>query len=105
MRLSNDFSFSEKTILITGGTGSFGKKFVATILNDFPEIKKIIIYSRDELKQYEMKQRYAASQSEKLRFFIGDVRDKGVLKWLAMALILSFMLLLLNKLTQQNIIR
>lgn len=61
-----------KTILITGGTGSFGKKFVQTILkNHCP--KKIIIYSRDELKQYEMAQVFS---DKKMRYFIGDVRDK-----------------------------
>lgn len=61
-----------KTILITGGTGSFGKKFVQTILkNHCP--KKIIIYSRDELKQYEMAQIFS---DKKMRYFIGDVRDK-----------------------------
>ena len=45
-----------KVVLITGGTGSFGKKFVETILRDYPQVKKIIIYSRDELKQFELKQ-------------------------------------------------
>ena len=44
--------------LITGGTGSFGKKFVETILNRYPEVKRIVIYSRDELKQFELKQKY-----------------------------------------------
>lgn len=62
-----------KTILVTGGTGSFGNKFIKTILEDY-SVEKIIIYSRDELKQYEMQQRLYKYQS-KLRFFIGDVRD------------------------------
>ncbi|MGN1280591.1 MAG: UDP-N-acetylglucosamine 4,6-dehydratase (inverting) [Succinivibrio sp.] len=62
-----------KTILVTGGTGSFGNKFIKTILEEY-SVEKIIIYSRDELKQYEMQQRLAQYQS-KLRFFIGDVRD------------------------------
>ena len=44
---------NNKSVLITGGTGSFGKKFVETILRDYPQVKKIIIYSRDELKQFE----------------------------------------------------
>ena len=62
---------SGKTILITGGTGSFGKAFVKLVLNEYsPE--KIIIYSRDEFKQYEMAKKF---NSDKLRFFIGDVRD------------------------------
>lgn len=64
-----------KSILITGGTGSFGKKFIETILNRFPEVKRIVIYSRDELKQYELKQKYPSQQYPQLRFFIGDVRD------------------------------
>ena len=50
---------NNKSVLITGGTGSFGKKFVETILRDYPQVKKIIIYSRDELKQFELKQKYS----------------------------------------------
>lgn len=64
-----------KTVLITGGTGSFGKKFVEVILRDFPKVKKIIVYSRGELKQYDMQQKYPHKQYPQLRFFIGDVRD------------------------------
>lgn len=64
-----------KSVLITGGTGSFGKKFIETILTRYPEVKRIVIYSRDELKQSELKQKYPASQYPQLRFFIGDVRD------------------------------
>lgn len=60
-----------KTILVTGGTGSFGKKFIQKVLEK--NIKKVIIYSRDELKQYEMAQEF---KDPRLRFFIGDVRDK-----------------------------
>lgn len=66
---------NNKSILITGGTGSFGKKFVETILRDYPQVKKIIIYSRDELKQFELKQKYPEYKYPQLRFFIGDVRD------------------------------
>ncbi len=61
----------EKTILVTGGTGSFGQKFVAKILE--MDVKKVIIFSRDELKQYEMAQEFT---DPRIRFFIGDVRDK-----------------------------
>ena len=67
-------------ILITGGTGSFGKYFVKEILTKFPKIKRMVIYSRDELKQYEMQREYATFNSTALRFFIGDVRDKDRLK-------------------------
>ncbi len=63
-----------KTILITGGTGSFGKKFTERIFAEYKP-KKIIIYSRDEYKQYIMRRQYA-KYDERLRFFIGDVRDK-----------------------------
>ena len=66
---------NNKSVLITGGTGSFGKKFVEVILRDYPNVKKIIIYSRDELKQYEMKLKYPQDKYPMMRFFIGDVRD------------------------------
>jgi UDP-N-acetylglucosamine 4,6-dehydratase len=65
--------FNNKTILITGGTGSFGKKFTEILLKRHNP-KKIIIYSRDELKQYEMQQ--WLNNHKNIRFFIGDVRDK-----------------------------
>lgn len=67
---------SNKSILITGGTGSFGKRFVKTILARYKP-KKVIIYSRDELKQYEMAQEFNSSE---MRYFIGDVRDQQRLK-------------------------
>lgn len=63
----------DKTILVTGGTGSFGKKFIRTVLERYP-VKKVIVYSRDELKQFEMQQMF--KNESRLRFFIGDVRDK-----------------------------
>jgi len=71
---------NNKSVLITGGTGSFGKKFVETILKDYPEVKRIVIYSRDELKQFELKQKYSDKLYPQLRFFIGDVRDAERLK-------------------------
>lgn len=67
---------SGKSILITGGTGSFGKAFIRTILDKYKHINRLVIYSRDELKQFEMRQTFAESELSKLRFFIGDVRDK-----------------------------
>jgi UDP-N-acetylglucosamine 4,6-dehydratase len=69
--MARDKTFNNSTILITGGTGSFGKKAVETILRRY-EPKKLIIYSRDEYKQYVMQQTYNASC---MRYFIGDVRD------------------------------
>ncbi len=70
---------NNSTILVTGGTGSFGNKFIERVLNDY-EPKKIIIYSRDEFKQDLMKKnfitKYGEDKANKLRFFIGDVRDK-----------------------------
>lgn len=71
---------NNKSVLITGGTGSFGKKFVETILRDYPEVKKIVIFSRGELKQYEMKKIYPEDKYPQMRYFIGDVRDYERLK-------------------------
>lgn len=69
-----------KNILITGGTGSFGKKFVEILLKKFPKIQRLIIYSRDELKQYEMAQQFPVEKYNCLRYFIGDVRDADRLR-------------------------
>ena len=68
---------NNKSVLITGGTGSFGKQFIKTILLRYPDAKKIIIYSRDELKQFEIQQQYPRKEYPQLRFFIGDVRDQN----------------------------
>jgi UDP-N-acetylglucosamine 4,6-dehydratase/5-epimerase len=62
-------------LLITGGTGSFGRKCVEMLLQKYPNIHRVVIYSRDELKQFEMAQHYPAGKFPNLRFFIGDVRD------------------------------
>ena len=69
-----------KSILITGGTGSFGKAFVNYVLQHWPEIKRMVIYSRDEQKQYNMANEYPTGKYPQLRFFIGDVRDYPRLK-------------------------
>lgn len=69
---SENSQLDGKTLLITGGTGSFGKKFVETVLKAYYP-KKVIVFSRDELKQYEMSQQL---NDDRVRFFIGDVRDK-----------------------------
>ncbi|WP_103666732.1 UDP-N-acetylglucosamine 4,6-dehydratase (inverting) [Pseudanabaena sp. BC1403] len=65
----------KSSILVTGGTGSFGKKFVELILKRFPNIHRLVIYSRDELKQFEMAQQFSDHQYPGLRYFIGDIRD------------------------------
>lgn len=71
---------NDQSVLITGGTGSFGKKFVETILGRYPSVRRIVVYSRDELKQFELKQKYPHDRYPQLRFFIGDVRDGERLK-------------------------
>lgn len=71
---------NNKSILITGGTGSLGKALVKHILSTSPKVKKIIIYSRDEQKQFVMAQTYPVEKYPQIRFFIGDVRDLSRLK-------------------------
>ena len=68
---------NDKKVLITGGTGSFGKQFIKTILERYPNVKRIVIFSRDELKQSELRLNYPQKDYPQLRFFIGDVRDKN----------------------------
>ena len=71
-----------KSILITGGTGSFGHRYVSTLLEMY-NLKRLVIYSRDELKQYDMEMKFKKNKnysSKVLRFFIGDVRDRSRLK-------------------------
>lgn len=70
-------NIDNKTILITGGSGSFGRKFIEITLRDYPGVKKIIVYSRDEMKHLEMMRLYPEKQFPQLRFFVGDVRDEG----------------------------
>lgn len=67
-------------VLVTGGTGSFGKQFVATVLERYPDISRLVIYSRDELKQTEMARLYPRDRFPQVRFFIGDVRDADRLR-------------------------
>lgn len=64
-----------KSVLITGGTGSFGRVFVKTVLERFPKIARLVVFSRDELKQYEMAQEFSDADYPAMRYFIGDVRD------------------------------
>ncbi|MCB9989388.1 MAG: UDP-N-acetylglucosamine 4,6-dehydratase (inverting) [Rhodospirillales bacterium] len=72
--LPSSLNLEDKVILVTGGTGSFGQHFVRTVLERYNP-RKIIIFSRDELKQYEMAARFPESEYPSIRFFIGDVRD------------------------------
>lgn len=69
-----------KSVLVTGGTGSFGKKFIADILENHKDVERVVVYSRDELKQYEMAQTFSFSKYPQIRYFIGDVRDADRLK-------------------------
>ena len=68
-------NWSQQSILITGGTGSFGRKFVEVVLREFRP-RKLIVFSRDELKQHEMRQEFPDSGDSPVRYFLGDVRDR-----------------------------
>ena len=68
----------KKVILITGGTGSFGKKLIKTIIKRYPSVSKIIVYSRDELKQSELRSDYPAKDFPQLRFLLGMYAIKQV---------------------------
>lgn len=68
--------FKNKSILITGGTGSLGKKLTEHILQKHPEIKRLVIFSRDEQKQFQMAMEYPSDKFPQIRFFIGDIRDR-----------------------------
>jgi len=69
------FSLETASILVTGGTGSFGKAFVKTVLERYPNLRRLVIFSRDELKQFEMAQQFPPSEYPAIRYFIGDIRD------------------------------
>ena len=69
--------FKNKSLLVTGGTGTFGKQFIETVLLEYPEIERVVVYSRDELKQFEMSQVFPVSKYPAVHYFIGDVRDKA----------------------------
>ena len=67
-------------VLVTGGTGSFGKAFISEVLAKCPNVERLVIYSRDELKQWELQQLFPATKYPQLRFFLGDVRDRDRLR-------------------------
>ena len=71
---------NDKSILITGGTGSFGKAFTKTVLERFPGVKRLVVFSRDELKQFEMAQQFPRDDFPAIRYFIGDIRDESRLR-------------------------
>lgn len=71
---------ANSSILLTGGTGSFGRAFIKETLNRFPDLKRLVIYSRDELKQWELQQLFPVDKFPQLRFFLGDVRDQNRLR-------------------------
>ena len=68
-------NWSQQSVLITGGTGSFGRKFVELVLRDLRP-RKLIVFSRDELKQHEMRQQFPDTGDSPVRYFLGDVRDR-----------------------------
>jgi UDP-N-acetylglucosamine 4,6-dehydratase len=69
-----------KSILITGGTGSLGKALTGHIFKTYPDVKRLVIFSRDEQKQFQMAQQYPTSEYPQIRFFIGDIRDEARIK-------------------------
>ncbi len=71
---------NDKSILVTGGTGSFGKAFVRHVLKCYPNIRRLVVFSRDELKQFEMAQEFPTDHYQGLRYFIGDIRDRNRLR-------------------------
>lgn len=69
-----------RSILVTGGTGSFGRAFVKTVLERYPDVRRLVVYSRDELKQFEMAQHFPDDRYPAMRYFIGDIRDEARLR-------------------------
>lgn len=69
--------FNNKSILITGGTGSFGNEFISTLIKNYKNLRRLIIFSRDELKQHEMSKKFSEEKYKFIRYFLGDIRDKN----------------------------
>jgi UDP-N-acetylglucosamine 4,6-dehydratase (inverting) len=78
--MTNTNPLELESVLLTGGTGSFGKAFVARALRQFPAIRRLVVFSRDELKQYEMAQEFPETRYPAIRYFLGDVRDRARLR-------------------------
>jgi len=74
MSKSKTMNLKGKSILITGGTGSFGKMFTRLILTNYPDVKRLVILSRDEQKHFQMAQEFSQDKYPQIRYFIGDVR-------------------------------
>ena len=72
--------FNGKEILVTGGTGSFGNAFIEKLIREHPHVERNVVFSRDELKQWQMLRKYPVSDYPQLRFFLGDIRDIDRLK-------------------------
>ena len=68
--------FKNKSIFVTGGTGSFGQEFVSNLIKNYPNFKRLVIFSRDELKQFEMSREFSEKKYPMIRYFIGDIRDR-----------------------------
>lgn len=79
-KITTMLNLNNKSILVTGGTGSFGTKFISTVFERWPQVKRVVVYSRDEQKQFDMAQRFPRDKFPGIRFFIGDVRDYTRLK-------------------------
>jgi UDP-N-acetylglucosamine 4,6-dehydratase (inverting) len=75
LTMTDDFTLNGKGVLITGGTGSLGQKLTETILGRYPDVRRLVVFSRDEQKQFVMEQRFSTRRYPALRYFIGDVRD------------------------------
>ena len=76
MNAESRVDLSGASVMVTGGTGSFGRAFVAEVLRRWPSIERLVVYSRDELKQFEMAQAFGEDRYPAMRYFIGDVRDR-----------------------------
>jgi UDP-N-acetylglucosamine 4,6-dehydratase len=75
--VASSFSLNNASVLITGGTGSFGRAFVRETLKKYPSIKRLVVFSRDELKQFEMSHEFPESRFPAIRYFLGDIRDEA----------------------------